>query len=104
MGEVEQSASSYLETMSPPSKDTEPYLNLPPGYYATLDPDVLILKRPDGSRVALFSRRGFVAETVEHAAWEDYGEEPGDPSHQKSTQQPPHSDPRVRPLRPRPPE
>jgi len=73
MGEVEQSASSYPETMSPPSKDTESYLHLPPGYQANLDPDVLILRRPDGSRVALFSRRGFVAEPVEQAAWEDYG-------------------------------
>lgn len=59
--------------MSPPSKDTEPYLHLPPGYHAHLDPDVLVLGRADGSQVALFSSRGVVAEIVEQAAWEDYG-------------------------------
>jgi hypothetical protein len=55
------------------SKDREPYLHLPPGYHAHLDPDVLVLSRADGSRVALFSSRGFVAKVVEQAAWEDYG-------------------------------
>jgi hypothetical protein len=73
MEEVELSASSYPETMSPPSKDTEPYLHLPPGYHAHLDPDVLVLIGADSSQVALFSSRGFVAEEVEQAAWEDYG-------------------------------
>lgn len=73
MEEVELSASSYPENMSPPSKDREPYLHLPPGYHAHLDPDVLVLGRADGSQVALFSSRGVVAEIVEQAAWEDYG-------------------------------
>jgi hypothetical protein len=59
--------------MKPPGKDKEPYLHLPPGYHASLDPDVLILIRADGSQAALFSIRGFVAEIVELTAWEDYG-------------------------------
>jgi hypothetical protein len=49
------------------------HLRLPPGYHAHLDPDVLVLRRADGSVVARFSGRGLVAETVEQAAWEDHG-------------------------------
>jgi hypothetical protein len=48
------------------------HLHLPSGYHARLDPDVLALSRADRSEVALFSSRGFVAEAVEQAAWEDY--------------------------------
>ena len=73
MGEAKPSASSYPETMNPPSKDTELYMHLPPGYHAQLNPDVLVLTRADSSQVALFSSRGFVAEDVEQAAWQDYG-------------------------------
>jgi hypothetical protein len=106
MGEGKQSARSYLESMSPPNKDREPYLNLPPGYHACFDPEVLVLNRADGSQVALLSSRGFVAEAVEQAAWEDYGQEqePEEPSFSCASSQrhPPHS--RLRPLRPRPPE
>jgi hypothetical protein len=71
MGEAKPPASSYPETMNPPSKDTKSYLHLPPGYHAQLNPDVLILTRADGSQVALFSSRGFVAEDVERAAWQE---------------------------------
>ena len=60
--------------MKEAGKDREPKLHLPPGYQAHLDSDVLILRRADGSQVALFSSRGVVAEVVEQAAWEDYGE------------------------------
>src|SRR5215204_4181847 len=74
MGEAKPSASSYPETMNPPSKDREPNLHLPPGYHAHLEPEVLILRREDGSQVALFSIRGFVAEAVEQVAWEDHDE------------------------------
>ena len=49
-------------------------LQLPPGYRANPAPDMLTLTRADGSLVALFSIRAFVAEAVEQAAWEDYGE------------------------------
>jgi hypothetical protein len=54
-------------------------LRMPPGYHARPDPDVLFLLRADGSVVALFSVGGFVADEVERAAWEDYGEAAGDP-------------------------
>jgi hypothetical protein len=50
------------------------HLRFPPGYHAHPDPDVLVLERADGSVVARFSSRGVVAEAVERAAWEDYGE------------------------------
>ena len=73
MGEAELCASSYPQSMNPQSKDKESNLHLPPGYHAHLDPDVLVLRRADGSQVALFSSRGLVAEAVEQAAWEDYG-------------------------------
>lgn len=46
-------------------------LRLPPGYQLERDPDMLVLRRPDGSMVATFSARGVVPEHVEEAAWED---------------------------------
>lgn len=60
--------------MDKSGKDREPNLHLPPGYHAHLDPEVLILRRADGSQVAIFSREGFVAESVEHVARADYDE------------------------------
>ena len=53
------------------------HLHLRPGYHAHLDPDVLVLRRTDGSAVARFSARVLVAEEVERAAWEDYGDAGG---------------------------
>jgi hypothetical protein len=50
------------------------FVNLPSGYHSYVDAEMLVLSREDGSTVALFSSRGFVAEAVERAAWEDYGE------------------------------
>ena len=46
-------------------------LRLPQGYYLEKDPDIWMLRRPDGRSVASFSARGVVAETIESAAWED---------------------------------
>jgi hypothetical protein len=46
-------------------------LELPPGYRLRLDPDLLLLCRPDGSEVAAFSARGVLAERLEAVAWED---------------------------------
>jgi hypothetical protein len=46
-------------------------LRLPPGYQLELDPDTLVLRRPDGSAVAVFSKRGVVPEHIEATAWED---------------------------------
>jgi hypothetical protein len=82
------------------------HLNLPPGYHAHLDPEFLVLSRTDGSMVARFSGRGLVAEEVERAAWEDYGDAGGDlsPSRAPSVRRrPPASHPRSVPWQPRPP-
>jgi DNA-binding SARP family transcriptional activator len=50
-------------------------LELPAGYYLERDPDVLILRRLDGSMVGAFSARGAVPEAVRRAVEEsDYGE------------------------------
>ena len=46
---------------------------LPPGYYLDRsDPEVLILRSPEGAVVARFSAPGYLAESVEREAWEDY--------------------------------
>ena len=49
-------------------------LHLPPGYRLDYsDPEVLTLRSPQGDAVvARFSARGYVAEMIERAAWEDY--------------------------------
>jgi hypothetical protein len=46
---------------------------LPAGYWLDLvfDPDTLILRRPDGSLVAVFSMWGATAEAIEKVAKED---------------------------------
>ncbi len=80
-------------------------LRLPSGYHAQLNPDVLVLERADGSVVASFSGRGFVAEEVERAAWQDYSEAAEGPSLRRvpSGLRHPPSRPRSDPLPPRPP-
>jgi hypothetical protein len=81
------------------------HLRLPPGYHAHLDPDVLVLRRTDGSVVARFSGQGLVAEEVESAAWEDYGTAGGglSPSQALSVRRrPPASRARSVPWPPRP--
>jgi hypothetical protein len=46
---------------------------LPPGYRLhRSDPDVLVLRRPEGWVVAYFSARGATREAIEEAAWEDH--------------------------------
>lgn len=47
-------------------------LSLPPGYNLEEDPDVLILRRPDGSAAAYFSALGATREAIKEAAWEDH--------------------------------
>jgi hypothetical protein len=74
-------------------------VNVPSGYHSYLDPEMLVLSREDGSTVALFSSRGFVAEAVEQAAWEDHSESEGSFCPCASSDRPP---PRVVGL-PRPP-
>lgn len=45
---------------------------LPPGYVLDiLDPDVVILRREDGSMVGAFSLRGATPESIRHTAEED---------------------------------
>ena len=45
-------------------------IELPTGYYLERDPDILILRRVDGSMVGAFSARGAVPEAVREAAEE----------------------------------
>lgn len=47
-------------------------LNLPPGYHAELDADLMVLHRPDGSVVAMFSAKGVAPAEVVRNAEEDY--------------------------------
>jgi hypothetical protein len=54
-----------------PSKE----LRLPSGYSLDLsDPDVLVLRCPQGTAVARFSTRGATTETIEHEARTHYRE------------------------------
>ena len=62
---------SNLTTVDRKRGKLEP--SLPPGYHLERDPDLLLLRRPDGSLTAAFSVTGATAEAVEHAAWEDRG-------------------------------
>ena len=51
-------------------------LELPTGYYLERDPDVLVLRRLDGSMVGAFSARGAAAEAVERVIEESARGEP----------------------------
>jgi DNA-binding SARP family transcriptional activator len=51
-------------------------LELPTGYYLEWDPDVLVLRRLDGSMVGAFSARGAATEAVERAIEESARGEP----------------------------
>jgi hypothetical protein len=44
---------------------------LPFGYYVELEPEVLLLRRPDDTLVAAFSARGLDFFEVELTGWED---------------------------------
>lgn len=48
-----------------------PYL--PGGYSVDEDADLLTLRRPDGSMVAVFGARADAAREIEREAWEDFG-------------------------------
>jgi hypothetical protein len=51
----------------------ESQLSLPPGYRLDRsDPDVWVLRRPEGWVVAYFSARSATREAIEQAAWDDY--------------------------------
>ena len=47
-------------------------LSLPPGYHVELDADLMELRRPDGSPVAVFSARGASPAEVARTAEEEY--------------------------------
>jgi hypothetical protein len=50
-------------------------LRLPPGYNLNLsDPDVLVLRCPDGTAIARFSAQGATAEAIEQEARTHYRE------------------------------
>jgi hypothetical protein len=54
-------------------KDILDEVYLPPGYYLDRsDPEVLVLRRGEGSVVARFSAPGYLGESVEQEAWEDH--------------------------------
>jgi hypothetical protein len=51
----------------------EPELRLPPGYRLDRsDPDVWMLRRPEGWVVAYFSAQGAIREAIEQTAWADH--------------------------------
>ncbi len=59
-----------------PERKRPPYL--PDGYASdeTTQADLVILRREDGSEVAVFSATGADPAEVERAAWDDFGERP----------------------------
>src|SRR5215213_4642245 len=65
-------------------------LELPTGYYLERDPDVLVLRRLDGSMVGAFSTRGVTPEAVRRMAEETTRQESSDylqaPAHEPSLQ------------------
>lgn len=59
-------------------------LDLPTGYYLERDPDILILRRLDGSMVGAFSARGAAPEAVQRTVEETVREET--PAHSRAPQ------------------
>ncbi len=57
-----------------PSKEPQRQeVSLPPGYTLDhTDPEILLLRSPEGDVVARFSASGYAAEVVEREAWEDH--------------------------------
>jgi hypothetical protein len=54
-------------------KETKEELSLPSSYYLDeSDPDILVLRRQDGTFVAAFSAQGATKESIVEAAQEDY--------------------------------
>lgn len=51
---------------------------LPKGYKVSWKSDLLVLRRPDGSEVAVFSDAGASSEAIARSAWDDlrHGREP----------------------------
>ncbi len=54
---------------------------LPPGYHLDRsDPEILVLRSPEGEAVARFSATGYSDENIEREAWEDHGQRTGRPT------------------------
>ncbi len=54
---------------------------LPPGYHLDRsDPEILLLRSPEGEAVARFSATGYSAQNIEREAWEDHGRRNGRPT------------------------
>ena len=54
---------------------------LPPGYYLDRsDPEILVLRSPEGAPVGLFAASGYLAEAVEQEAWEYHRQRNGKPT------------------------
>lgn len=66
-------------------------LELPTGYYVEWDPDIMILRRLDGSMVGAFSARGAASEAVRRAA-----EEPGQVTPERLRDEPRQASTRLR--------
>jgi hypothetical protein len=65
--------SQPLEPMGAPDQEEEPLLFPSFGYYLDeSDPDIVVLRRQDGSYVAAFSAQGARREGIVEAAREDY--------------------------------
>ena len=65
--------SQPLEPMGAPHNEEEPLLFPSFGYYLDeSDPDIVVLRRQDGSYVAAFSAQGATREGIVEAAKEDY--------------------------------
>ena len=63
----------FRDTSSRGTAQPEEEASLPPGYLLDhSDPEVLVLRSPEGAIVARFSARGYVAESVEREAWADH--------------------------------
>lgn len=59
-------------------------LDIPDGYILDeSDPDILALRRADGSVVAFFSADGAMPDLIEHIAWEDARKKLGAPPPQR---------------------
>ena len=57
-----------------PRQETVQEMRLPNAYYLDeSDPDIVVLRRDDGTFVAAFSARGATKEGIVEAAREDYG-------------------------------
>ena len=76
MGHFAEALPKVREGMTPDKNDA----TLPPGYLLDeSDPDIVTLRRKDGTFVAAFSAQGATKEGIREAAMEDSENNPADP-------------------------